>query len=186
MVGQLTFPADSSLLIQPRPHICYHHPHYLRGQVGFYQLPNRRDVDGRIAAVVKRYRHKPLDHGDDSPGGLGSLVLPVPGRLAHACLFNHPGEGIQLSVHVPDQSLLRVGLYPGPDCRHPLLEILGPNGLTVSTYLALITIILFASVLADYQQYPVPRPCRLTSLTLSCVIRMEQEHGRKSWPLEQT
>ncbi len=131
MDGEPYLAVDSSLAKQPCADIRHRRPDQLRRETDVHKLPHGGHVMRRLAASGGGHEYEPMGHGHDRAGRLGSLVLSLPGGLAHACLLDERGQGIQLSAHVTYQFLLCVGLHRGLDSGHPVLEVSGPDRLGI-------------------------------------------------------
>src|SRR6266436_6914384 len=131
MDGEPYLAVGSSLAKQPCADIHYYRLDRLRGETGVHKLPHGGNVMRRLAASGGGHEYEPMGHGHDRAGRLGSLVLSLPGGLAHPCLLDERGEGIQLPAHVTYQFLLCAGLHRGPDRGHPILEVSGPDWLGI-------------------------------------------------------
>ena len=66
-----------------------HRSAHLCLEADLHQLLGRRHFVSRLAAVVHRRRHEPVDHRDDYLDRIGGLVFSLSGRLAHARLFDY-------------------------------------------------------------------------------------------------
>src|SRR6266481_5977298 len=131
MDGEPYFAVDSSLAKQPCADIRHRRPDQLRRETGVHKLPHGRHPMRRLAASGGGHEYEPMGHGHDRADRLGSLVLSLPGGLAHACLLDERGEGIQLPAHVTYQFLLCAGLHRSLDSHHSLLEVSGPDRLGI-------------------------------------------------------
>ncbi len=80
---------DFALHGQPGLVFLDHRSAHLCAQADLHELLGRGHAVRRLAAVVHRRRHEPVDHRHGYLDRIGGLVFSLSGRLAHARLLDH-------------------------------------------------------------------------------------------------